>query len=308
MKNRIPQTQVKYTAMSIFAAVMLQASCYASTFDIGRDNNKQVMVNGYTMSYVEQGEGEPLILIHGALSDYRSWKKLQNELAEDNRTIAVSLRHYYPEIWDGKGNDLSIDQHVEDMAEFIRKLGAGPVNIVGHSRGGAVAMLLASSYPELVKNLVLADPAPLYTMLIDKPAAIKSMDTRKLALQKSMANYQKGDTDGGLKEFVEYIAGKNAWQKTDQKRRDAMRQNAQTLTSLLEDAKTSFTCEQLRQVTSPVLLITGQHSKSIYHQMNESVESCLNNITKVVIADAGHMMYEANPTAFIFEVQDFIAQ
>jgi len=306
MKNRIPHTQVKYIAMSILGAFMIQASCYASTLVTGKDNNKQIMVNGYSMSFVEQGKGEPLILIHGALSDYRTWKKLLNELAEYNRTIAVSLRHYYPEKWDGKGSDLTIDQHVEDMAEFIKKLGAGPVNIAGHSRGGAVAMLLASRYPKLVKNLVLADPAPLYSMLSDKPAAIRSMNNRKQVLKKSMAHYQKGDIDSGLKEFVEYIAGDNAWEKTDQKRRNTLRQNALTLSSLNQDAKTRFSCEQLRKVTSPVLLITGEYSKSVYYQMNGAVESCLKNTTKVVISDAGHMMFVANPTAFIFEVQDFI--
>ncbi|MFO7604476.1 MAG: hypothetical protein R6X06_11780, partial [Gammaproteobacteria bacterium] len=51
-------------------------------------------VNNYEMSYVEHGSGAPLVLVHGALSDYRTWLPLLKEFGEGNRTIAVSLRHY----------------------------------------------------------------------------------------------------------------------------------------------------------------------------------------------------------------------
>ena len=272
-----------------------------------KDNIKTVMINDYQMAYIEQGLGEPLLLIHGSLSDYRTWLKHLNDLSENNQTIAVSLRHYYPEEWDGRGSDLGIEQDVKDMAAFIKKLKLGKVNLVGHSRGGAVAMLLASKHPDLVKRLVLADPSPLYSMLKDQNEALQHLDKRKTVLKSSMRYYSDNDIETGLKIFVNHIAGNNAWDKTSEKRRTALRQNALTLKSLIHDAEISFSCQDLRNITAPVLLVTGEYSKPVYGQMNQAVSSCLKQPQNATVADAGHMMYAANPTAFIFEVQDFVA-
>jgi pimeloyl-ACP methyl ester carboxylesterase len=273
----------------------------------GEEHIKKITINNYPMTYIEKGQGEPLLLIHGSLSDYRTWRKLLNEFSEVNRTIAVSLRHYYPEKWDGQDNDLGIEQDAEDIAAFIRKLKMGKVNLVGHSRGGAVAMLLASKHPDLVKRLVLADPSPLFSMLQDQEKALQYLEKRKTVLQSSMQHYSGNNIEAGLKVFVNHIAGENAWDKTTETRRNTLRQNAFTLKSLIHDVEVSFTCQDIKMISAPVLMVTGEYSKPVYGQMNKAVSSCLKKSRKATVADAGHMMYAANPTAFIFEVQDFVA-
>ena len=97
---------------------------------------KSVEVNSYEMAYQEMGSGAPLVLVHGAINDYRVWAAQLPEFAKNYRVIAVSLRHYYPERWDGKGSDFSIEQHISDVPVFIRQLNLGPVHLLGHSRGG----------------------------------------------------------------------------------------------------------------------------------------------------------------------------
>src|SRR5262245_55376612 len=72
---------------------------------------KTLAVNGYPMAYMERGAGPTVLLVHGALSDYRSWETQMSSLSSRLRVIAVSLRHYYPERWDGKSNDFSERQH-----------------------------------------------------------------------------------------------------------------------------------------------------------------------------------------------------
>lgn len=268
---------------------------------------KTIKVNNYPIAYIEQGQGEPLLLIHGSLSDYRTWQPLMNELSESHRVIAVSLRHCYPEKWDGKGGKLGLEQDARDMAAFIRELKLGKVDLIGHSRGGAVALLLASKHPGLVKKLVIADPAPMVSMLQGQHEALDSMKKRKTMLQTIMQDYASGKIDAGLKVFVTYIAGKNAWGKTTETRRNALRQNALTLKSLIRDAEVPFNCQDVKKITAPVMIVTGEYSKPIYGQMNKAVSSCLKEPMKATVADAGHMMYSANPTAFTFEIMDFIA-
>jgi pimeloyl-ACP methyl ester carboxylesterase len=232
---------------------------------------------------------------------------LLNELSGSNRTIAVSLRHYYPEQWDGKGSDLSLQQHADDLVAFIDALHIGPVNLLGHSRGGAVALLVASAHPELVRGLILADPAPLMSMLAKRPDIHAQANLHKTKLREVMKYYQQGDTEEGLQVYVNYIAGPTAWQNTSEAVRNVLRSNVWTQTSQLRDIETPFTCIDAGNITAPVLLITGERSAPLYGFMHAALQPCLKQVSYATIADAGHLMFRANPTAFVFEVVDFIS-
>ena len=297
----------KRLSLCLFTAVYLFSHATMVVADEWRPEVKTLQVNNYDMSYVERGSGTPLIMVHGALSDYRTWLPLLAEFSETSHTIAVSLRHYYPEQWDGKGDDLSLQQHADDMAAFIQALQLGPVDLLGHSRGGAVTLLVASQHPELVHSLILADPAPLTTMLSNNPKAQSDVNMRKTKLQEVLKYYRQGDTEGGLKVFVNYVAGPNAWENTPEARRNTLRANTWTQTSHLRDFDAPFTCSDTAKITVPVLLITGEYSAPIYGYMNTALQACLKEVSNALIADAGHMMFYANPTAFVFEVLEFIA-
>jgi len=115
-------------------------------------------VNGYGMAYAERGTGTPLVLVHGSLLDQRYWAPQMGPLGEHFRVVAPSLRHCWPERWEGVGDDFTIRPHVEDVAAFIDGLDAGPVHLLGHSRGGHVAFRVAQRFPERVHALLLAEP------------------------------------------------------------------------------------------------------------------------------------------------------
>ena len=102
-------------AASLFLALILAApatQAAAPNWTIP-DGVKTVNVNGYHMAYQETGTGTPVVLVHGSLSDYRAWSSQVPELAKTNRVFALSLRHYYPEQWDGRGDDFSVTQHAQ---------------------------------------------------------------------------------------------------------------------------------------------------------------------------------------------------
>jgi len=86
------------------------------------------VVNGYPMAYRDAGSGTPIVLVHGSINDYRAWNAQFNVFSETHRVIAVSLRHFYPERWDGVGADFSIEQHAQDVAALIKKLNLGKVH------------------------------------------------------------------------------------------------------------------------------------------------------------------------------------
>ena len=90
-------------------------------------------VNGYDMAYLEVGEtkqGPPLVCVHGSLCDFRIWSAVLGPLTREHRVIAVSLRHFFPERWDGRGDTYSIAQHVDDVIAFIEQLSPIPVDLM----------------------------------------------------------------------------------------------------------------------------------------------------------------------------------
>lgn len=293
--------------LTLGAGILLMLIHPAMAADEQRADVKTIHVNDYDMSYVERGSGAPLVLVHGSLSDYRTWLPLLDDLSENNRTIAVSLRHYYPEQWDGKGSDLSLQQHADDMAAFIQALNIGPVYLLGHSRGAAVALLTASNHPELVHRLILADPSPLSSMLPDQPDIQADEKDRRAKIHDIMKYYQQGDTEGGLRVFVNYVAGPTAWDNTPESIRDVLRSNSWTLTSMPRDIETPFSCSNAANISAPVLLITGDRSARRYGSMHSALKPCLKQVSNTTIGDAGHMMFQSNPTEFAFAVQYFIS-
>jgi pimeloyl-ACP methyl ester carboxylesterase len=109
-------------------------------------------VNGYDMPYLDVGEDRgrpPLVCVHGSLNDFRVWGSVLGPLTQRHRMIAVSLRHFFPAQWDGVGDTYSIAQHVDDVIAFIEKLDLGPVDLMGHSRGGHICCRVAQQRPDL---------------------------------------------------------------------------------------------------------------------------------------------------------------
>ncbi|WP_416194256.1 alpha/beta fold hydrolase [Pseudomonas aeruginosa] len=114
-------------------------------------------VDGYQLVYQDLGEGTPVLLVHGSLCDYRYWQWQLRSLGERHRLIVPSLRHYYPERWDGQGADFTSARHVADLLALVERLGE-PVHLLGHSRGGNLALRLALAAPDALRSLSLADP------------------------------------------------------------------------------------------------------------------------------------------------------
>src|ERR1700709_594898 len=95
-------------------------------------------VNGTSMAYLEVGHGPPLVCVHGALGDFCTWSAVLGPLSKRHRVVAVSLRHFFPEQWNGVGDTYSIAQHVADLIAFIERLETEPGDLMGHSRGGHI--------------------------------------------------------------------------------------------------------------------------------------------------------------------------
>ena len=110
--------------------------------------------NGGDIHYTLQGEGDPIVLIHGFGLNSRVWEKHVDELSKTNRVITYDMRGF------GKSSLPTCRySHSEDLHELLKVLNVGDVKIVGHSFGGQVAVEYALKYPTEVGSLVLISPA-----------------------------------------------------------------------------------------------------------------------------------------------------
>src|SRR5271163_3313679 len=172
-------------------------------------------VNGYDMAFVERGTGAPLLLVHGTLWDYRHWTEQMAPFGAHYRTIAVSLRRCWPEQWDGEGDDFTVQQHTADVASFISALEAGPVHLLGHSRGGHLAFRVAQNFPDLIRTLVLDEPGGALAPDLEAglPPAEPLISLGPL-YAKAAERIRRGEIDEGLKPAIDVIAGPGAWERT----------------------------------------------------------------------------------------------
>jgi pimeloyl-ACP methyl ester carboxylesterase len=269
-------------------------------------NVKTLPVDGYEMAYLERGTGVPVVLVHGTLSDYRTWSGQTDAFSEHFRTIAVSLRRYYPDRWDGKGEYATLRQHAVDLANFIVALNTGPVHVVGHSRGGDVVLLMASARPDLVRSVVLMDPTPLLALLPQTTTAAAEAEKRRQFIAAAVERLDQGDVDGGLERFIDGVLSPGAWQKMPEGPKQVIRDNAHSIRSLPTDAQEPFACADVGRIARPVLLVTGERSPRPYGLMLEALEPCLASSRKETISNAAHAMHLTNPTVFNAAVVEFL--
>lgn len=111
-----------------------------------------------TVSYRRQGEGQPVIFLHGLLGSSAVWSFQFAELSKYYQVIS----------WDAPGYcessliDTNIDTWITVLKDFIDALGLKTVSFVGHSMGGTLASRFAACHPERMDKLVLSCTHPGY--------------------------------------------------------------------------------------------------------------------------------------------------
>jgi esterase len=260
-------------------------------------------VNGYDMAYLELGEGTPLVCVHGTLGDFRVWSPVLGPLSRRHRVISLSLRHFFPEHWDGAGTGYTIAQHVADVIGLIEALGAGPVDLMGHSRGGHIAFRVAQQRPDLLRRLVLAEPGGNVDATLSSSVS-PSFGIRYAATAEKVA---AGDIDGALAMFAENLDGPGAWAAVPAAVRQTWRDNAATLLGQANEQRQPFTRADAESIRTPTLFIGGSDTQGILAGVLQALAAHVPAARTAMIAGARHFMFEDDPVQFCAAVLEFLA-
>lgn len=258
---------------------------------------KTVTVDQYDMRYVEMGEGSPLVAIHGSLGDFRTWSTVMGPLSRDRRLIVPSLRHFFPEHWNGQGGGFTIAQHTADVIAFIDSLKVGPVDLMGHSRGGHIAFRVAHQRPDLIRRLVLVEPGgELDASLM--PAGEAPSSARVDSIVEAARLIAAGEIDTGLEGFVNRIYGKGVWAKLPATTKQPLRDNAFTLIGQINEDRRPFTKAEAEAIRAPTLLIQGGLTRGILATIVQVLSETIPDARSATVPNTTHSMFEQAPMQF----------
>lgn len=278
-------------------------------------------INGYSIEYNETGSGEPVVLVHGSASDYRTWQFQRQAFGGDYRVIDYSRRYHWPNTPIPDGADYSMDEHVDDLQCLLQRLELAPAHIVGHSYGAFLGLLLALRKPALVRSLVLceppvitlfvsSDPKPLeiLQLLLSKPrTALEIAKFGMLGVEPARRAFRKGNLQKGMQLMAQAIFGPGGYERLPESHKTQVADNLSNVRmEVLGPGFAPLDKNKLKILSAPSLLVSAGNSIGLFRQLTDHLETLLRNVQRSEIPGASHLMHEDNPEAFNRAVLSFI--
>jgi pimeloyl-ACP methyl ester carboxylesterase len=248
---------------------------------------------------VERGTGPPLALLHGLFGQAGNFATVQRRLAAGRRVIALDLRNHgasphapttaYPDM-------------AEDVLETLRRLGALPCAVVGHSMGGKVAMCAALDAPAAVSRLVVADVAPVAYDHIDVHApfvaAMAALDLRPgLTRAEADAALAPAVPDPAIRGFLLQnlrLGAAPAW-----------RLNLAAIDAALPGL-VGWPDPEGAAFPGPTLFVGGARSDYIRPDYRPAIQALFPAARFVTLKAAGHWLHADDPDGFVRVVEAFV--
>lgn len=260
-------------------------------------------VNGARLYYELSGDGDvPLVMVHGGIGSHQVWEPVVPSLAESFRVLNYDRRGHGRS--DLPGDQMSVREHVDDLAAMIEELDLAPAWLVGNSSGGSVVFRLCGEQPDLLRGAIVHEPA-LFGLLEEDPDAAPMLAGAIGAVGNVMEKVASGDETSAAEDFCEAMVGYGTWDPMPTEMRQMMIDNVGRFPK--EDVQV-ITCdpERIRSFEKPVLLTMGDESPPIYAPVIEKLTGILPGPEVVRLNGTGHVPQITHPEAFAQTVEEFI--
>ncbi|SFE99053.1 alpha/beta fold hydrolase [Alteribacillus iranensis] len=258
----------------------------------------KVRVKDVDIHYVMEGEGPPLILLHGMGNNARSWVHQFEELK----------KHYTVIAWDapGYGNSSDPDYLLKDFSDFsaylngmVEKLQLNNIYLLGHSMGAAIAVDFATRYPEKVERLILAATT--------RGAAALTPDDN---LKKHQGRCELVDTTSPeeiARTRVPALLSPHASESVRKYAEDIMAEiRPMGYKSVSHGLYNLNQMDAYPEISMPTLIICGKDDRVTPVSESEIIHQLIKNSRLQLLNDAGHLCYLEQPTIFNELVKQFL--
>lgn len=278
-------------------------------------------INGTSLAYSENGKGEPLVLVHGSASDYRTWHLQQDAFAKHFRVIAYSRRYHWPNEPISDNADYSMVEHVDDLEAVVTSLNASPAYLVGHSYGAFLCLLLAIRAPKLVRSLVLTEPPAITLFVSDPPkpteilrllvtrprAAVDIIKFGATGIAPATKAAKQNDMDAAMRISGTAILGREFFNRLSEERLEQVRANA-IRAEFLGSGFMPLDSGDVSAIQIPTLLITSQHSAGLFGQVANRLGELLPCAERITIENTSHIVHEDDASAYNKAVLSFLSK
>lgn len=268
-----------------------------------------IAVQGTELEYTEQGQGDPVVFVHGTLGDLRSWQPQIDAFAQHHHVVSYSRRYHHPNSCRDDGNKYSAAVHAADLAALVAALGLRSAHVVGSSYGAYTALMLGLNHPDCVRSLVLSEP-PVLPLLEDHPEGAALRDEFLAQVWSPVGEIlQAGDTEQGIRTFVDGLFDHGTFDQLPSEVRDLIMDNACEfiLEATSPDFWTPFSRDDAARVHAPTLLLSGGRSLRMFQIIVDELERSLPRCERVTVGESAHDLPGEHPEAFNEIVLAFLA-
>jgi pimeloyl-ACP methyl ester carboxylesterase len=254
-----------------------------------------------TLAAVEQGEGRPVVILHGLFGSAQNWTTVGRRLAASYRVIAADLRNHGASPHDPR---MDYPAMAADLAALIEARAGGRAALVGHSMGGKAAMWLALARPALVERLVVVDVAPVsYRPTLQAyAAAMRAVPLR--------AGMRRAEADAALKEAIP-DAGERAFLLQNLRFRADGPPEWRLNLAAIEPAVPTISAfpdpPAGARYDGPVLFVCGERSDYVRPEHHGRILALFPRAAFVVVPGAGHWVHAEAPEPFLRALEPFLA-
>ena len=245
------------------------------------------------------GSGPPLLIMHGLFGSSRNWQSLARHLAEDYQVVNIDLRNHGESFHDAT---MTYPAMAGDVARLIRRLDLGDCNLLGHSMGGKIAMMLAHELPERIARLVVADIAPV-TYSHSHEVLVEAVIAIDLAAIGSRADADRALAerigDAGLRAFLLHNLARDGDGWRWRVNWEAIRYSMNSLIGF-DGLPADW------HLDLPTLFIRGSSSDYVGAAEIEVIEQRFGAAQIATIEGAGHWLHAEQPEEFLRIVGDFL--
>lgn len=265
-----------------------------------------VSVDNASLYFEEQGQGPPLVLVHGTGASAHAWDLVVADLAKNFRTIVYDRRGHQRSTGTPPPMKHYFEQHGEDLLVLLEKLDVPPAIILGWSAGSFAVLHAALSSRGRMTRLVLYEP-PLHAKKHINWTMVKTF----AAVGFNRALGRPGRAAEVFRKMVmAYSDGRN----THDGLSDELRRQFETDTQALLIELSAGTGEELSVATLqsgisiPVTLLSGELSPQMFISATQRLQGIFPEASTVVIPGANHLAQFDEPQAFVKAVFDACAQ